>query len=174
MNSHLSHRANIVAVLQSRLAEARTDDNADFLAEQLMDAGGDLERVCLAALREARTSEAMAAGIRQIEADNRSRRQRLESRAQNIRAAVGQAMAEAGLPKIVSADLTVSFRIGTAPIRFSVTADLTMAEAYPDFTWIKETYDWNKKAVRDALERGESLPFASLGNPAPVLTIRVK
>ena len=59
MSGPLDHKARIVAELQERLGEATTDDDQDFLASQLSEAGNDLEGACLIALRNARETEAL-------------------------------------------------------------------------------------------------------------------
>lgn len=172
MNAPLSYRANLVSELQSRLAEAMNDEDADFLAGQLVDAGGDLERSCLAVLREARQAEAYAEALKTIIADNRARKERLEARAEKIRAAVAQAMAEAGLPKIVSADMTVSFRMGKAPLIIDREPD--ERDYATSLATRKLIYAWNKDAVRRELDEGDTLPFARLGNPCPQIVVRSK
>jgi len=172
MNAPLSYRANLVSELQSRLAEAMNDEDADFIAGQLVDAGGDLERSCLAALREARQSEAYAEALKTIIADNRARKERLEARAEKIRAAVAQAMAEAGLPKIVSADMTVSFRMGKAPL--IIDREPELADEALGWADAKVTYTWKKDFIRKQLEAGGTSEVFRLGNPAPVLTLRGK
>lgn len=170
MSGPLSHKANIVAELQDRLAEAREDD-ADFLAEQLACAGDDLEGACLAALREARLAEAMAEGVKQIEADNRTRRQRLERRVETIRANVAWAMQEAGLPKITAPDLTVSWRMGKPPL--IIDRDPNAGDVEQGIATAKTTYAWDKEAVRKWME---TVPFsvARLGNPVPQIVVRGK
>src|SRR5262249_1723168 len=147
---------------------------ANALAEQLTACAGDLERLCITALREARNREAMAAGIKAVQDDLRVRKERLETGAETIRAAVAQAMQEAGMPKLTAPDMTVSFRAGKAPLVIEGDADQSTAEAHKDFVRVKIAYAWDREAIRHALEHGETLPFARLGNPMPTLTLRSK
>lgn len=168
----LNHRAKIVAELVERLGNANADDDSsDFLATELSGATSDLELLCVLSLREARTAEAMAEGVKQIEADNRARRQRLELKSENIRAAVAHAMQEAGLPKIVSDDMTVSLRMGKAPLVIDAKPE---AWATTRFVKTEFNFTWNKDLIREELSQGVPIEFARIGNPAPVLTVRGK
>jgi len=174
MSGPLDHKARIVAELQNRLGEATTDDDQDFLSVQLSEAGNDLEGACLIALRNVRETEALVEALKSIIADNKARKDRLEAKAEKIRAAVAQAMAEAGLPKITAPDLTVSFRANKPSIAFACEPDLTIVDQYGGFIKMKEVYSWDKEAVREWLDAGNTLSFAKLTNAAPSLTLRSK
>lgn len=174
MNAPLSHKANIVSELVERLGDAATEDDADFLAEQLQAAGDDLQSACAAVLRSAKYDEADAEAIKSIEADNRARRQRLERRSEAKRAAVAWAMAEAGIAKLTPPDMTVSLRQNKPSLVTTVEPDLSMCEAYPHFVRMKEVYSFDKDAIRAALDAGETLEWASLNNAPPSVTVRTK
>lgn len=170
MTAPLSHKANIVSELVERLGEAATEDDADFLAEQLQAAGDDLQTACAAVLRSARYDEADAEAIKSIEADNRARRQRLERRSESKRAAVAWAMAEAGLAKLTPPDMTVSLRQNKP----SLVTTIEPSEAPSDYVRTKVTYLFNNDAIRAALDAGETLEWASLNNAPPSVTVRSK
>ena len=172
----LSHQSRVVSELVERLSNAvhGPDEDAEFLGLQLDSAAQGLEALCLAALREAREAEAHAEALKSIIADNKARKDRLETKAEKIRAAVAQAMADAGLPKIVSADLTVSFRANKPSIAFACEPDLTIVDQYGGFIKMKEVYSWDKEAVLEWLDAGNTLSFAKLTNAAPSLTLRSK
>lgn len=170
----LTHRAKLVAELQERLSNALSDDDADFLATALVESASDLEAVCISALREAKIAAAMAEGTKTVEAEIRARRQRLERKDETIRAAVANAMQEAGIQKIVSDDMTVSFRANKPSIAFACEPDLTIVDQYGGFIKMKEVYSWDKEAVREWLDAGNTLSFAKLTNAAPGLTLRSK
>ncbi len=170
MSGPLSHKANIVAELQDRLSEASEDD-ADFLAEQLACAGDDLEGACLAALRNARETEALVEALKSIEADNRARRQRLERRSETIRANVAWAMQEAGLPKITGPDLTVSWRMGKPPL--IIDREPNAGDVEQGIATAKTIYAWDKEAVRQWMEK-VSFSVARFGNPVPQIVVRGK
>jgi len=171
MSGPLDHKARIVAELQERLGEATTDDDQDFLASQLSEAGNDLEGACLIALRNARETEALVEALKSIEADNRSRRQRLERRVETIRTNVAWAMQEAGLPKITAPDLTVSWRMGKPPL--IIDREPNAGDVDVGIATAKTIYAWDKEAVRKWME---TVPFfvARLGNATPILTVRGK
>ncbi len=170
MNAPLSHKANIVSELVERLGDAATEDDADFLAEQLQAAGNDLQSACAAVLRSARYDEADAEAIKSIEADNRARRQRLERRSDAKRAAVAWAMQEAGLAKLTPPDMTVSL-LQNKP---RLVTTIEPSEAPSDYVRTKVTYSFDNDAIRAALDAGETLEWASLNNAPPSVTVRMK
>lgn len=173
----LSHQSRVVSELVERLSNAvhGPDEDAEFLGLQLDSAAQGLEALCLAALREAREAEAHAEALKSIIADNKARKDRLETKAEKIRAAVAQAMAEAGLPKITAPDLTVSLRQNKPQL--VIDRDPTADDLPHVGEWIeaKTTYGWNKAAVRRALEEG-GMPFefAHLTNGSASVQVRAK
>lgn len=171
MSGPLDHKARIVAELQNRLGEATTDDDQDFLASQLSEAGNDLEGACLIALRNARETEALVEALKSIEADNRTRRQRLERRVETIRANVAWALQEAGLPKITAPDLTVSWRMGKPPL--IIDREPNAGDVEQGIATAKTIYAWDKEAVREWMEK-VSFSVARLGNAPTILTVRGK
>lgn len=171
----LSHQSRVVSELVERLSNAvhGPDEDAEFLGLQLDSAAQGLEALCLAALREAREAEAHAEALKSIIADNKARKDRLETKAEKIRAAVAQAMAEAGLPKITSDDLTVSFREGDAPL--VIDRDPTEQDHYDGLATKKTVYSWDKYTLRCAVQEcGEDIKFARFGNPQPSIVVRAK
>lgn len=171
MSGPLDHKARIVAELQNRLGEATTDDDQDFLASQLSEAGNDLEGACLIALRNARETEALVEALKSIEADNRTRRQRLERRVETIRANVAWALQEAGLPKITAPDLTVSWRMGKPPL--IIDREPNAGDVDVGIATAKTIYAWDKEAVRQWMEK-VSFSVARFGNPVPQIVVRGK
>lgn len=174
MSGHLDHKARIVAELQNRLGEATTDDDQDFLAEQLSEAGNDLEGACLIALRNARETEALVEALKSIEADNRARRQRLERRAETIRANVAWALQEAGIPKITAPDLTVSWRMGKPPL--IIDGEPSEDDFVFGYATAKRSFAWDKTAIRQLVEsEPDKWAFRfRLGNPVPQIVVRGK
>jgi len=172
----LSHQSRVVSELVERLSNAvhGPDEDAEFLGLQLDSAAQGLEALCLAALREAREAEAHAEALKSIIADNKARKDRLETKAEKIRAAVAQAMADAGLPKIVSADLTVSFRQNKPSIVYTMDPKDIYQGADDPFVERVETFKFNAAAVREELERGSTMDFAQLSNNPPSITVRAK
>lgn len=159
MSGPLDHKARIVAELQNRLGEATTDDDQDFLASQLSEAGNDLEGACLIALRNARETEALVEALKSIIADNKARKDRLEAKAEKIRAAVVAAMAEAGLPRLVGPDMTV-------PLIPTKVLTIEGKPTKDDYLrgWARASFDWSKTNIRKAIEDGEGINFATLSD----------
>jgi hypothetical protein len=173
----LTHRAKIVAELTERLGNAfdGTDEDAGFLASQLEAEAKDLESLCVSLLREGRIRKAMAKGIREtVIADATARANRLEAFDDKVREVVANAMQEGGIQKIVSDDMTVSFRANKPSIAFACEPDLTIVDQYGGFIKMKEVYSWDKEAVLEWLDAGNTLSFAKLTNAAPSLTLRSK
>lgn len=125
------------------------------------DLGEQLARIARDAIR----TEAMAKGLTELIKENQSRKTRLELRAEKLRAIVSWSMQEAGLKKIPAPDMTISLSMGKPPILLD--EDIQVPEQF-----CRVEYEPDKRVIRDAIERGEHLPFARLGNPSPVLTIK--
>lgn len=168
MTAPLDHKARICAELQDRLAMADEAEDVDVVALEL--ATADLESSCIAALRAAKTCEAMADGIKSIIADNRARKERLERRADAIRAHVAWAMTEAASPKLTAPDMTVSLRQNKPSVVTTIEPD----DAPEEFVRAKVTYSFDNDAIRDALDAGQSLEWAHFGNPSYAISVRTK
>jgi hypothetical protein len=128
-----------------------------------------LEDLLAHLIREALTDEAMAKACRERAGDMLDRSARLCARADKRRAVVKQAMGDAGMKRLQAADLTVTVSAGKPPLVFT-------REPLPNDPAAiqKVSYVWPKADIRLALERGDYLDFAQLGNPEPVLTVRTK
>lgn len=176
MSAPLYHKANIVAELAERLADAvhGPDEDAEFLALQLDSEAQGLEALCLSALREARLAEAYGEALKSIEADNRARRQRLERRAETIRANVAWALQEAGIPKITAPDLTVSWRMGKPPL--IIDGEPSEDDFVFGYATAKRSFAWDKTAIRQLVEsEPDKWAFRfRLGNPVPQIVVRGK
>ncbi len=171
----LTHRAKIVAELTERLGNAfdGTDEDAGFLASQLEAEAKDLESLCVSLLREGRIRKAMAKGIREtVIADATARANRLEAFDDKVREVVANAMQEGGIQKIVSDDMTISMRMGKAPL--IIDREPELADEALGWADAKVTYTWKKDFIRKQLEAGGTSEVFRLGNPAPVLTLRGK
>lgn len=106
----LSAAARAYAELKTRLAEAYNLAEDDEAIEGTADGELDFKEMILSSIRYARRKEEYAKAIGEIIADNRRRQQRHERAAESVRSAIAQAMDDAGLGKVESADLTISFR----------------------------------------------------------------
>lgn len=119
-------------------------------------------------LREAVAVEAYAKAIPALVRQLHERKERLETRAHRLRAAVLWAMGEAGLKKLPLPDMTVSIGAARAPL---IIRD---DEAVPDEYCHPPKKAPDRIKIREALNNGAELAFAFLGNKEPSLNIRSK
>ena len=153
------------ATLRERLKDIyRLSDDDEALSDTL-DGESDFKEIAVRALREAKASEAMADGMAAVIEDNKARKARLQLRAERIRAAVADAMIEAGEAKITAPDMTVSVRFGKRKVEIA-------GEPTAEYLVQKTTFSPNKEKIAEDLANGKTLPFAYLGNAAPVITVR--
>lgn len=106
----LSLEARAFADLKAKLAEAFGLEEDDEAVVDTAEGQSTLTEMILSSIRYAKRREAYAEAISAIIADNRRRQQRHQAAADNIRAAVAQAMQEAGLPKVEAGDITITQR----------------------------------------------------------------
>lgn len=164
-NLPLSNTVTLVAELREKLkVEYGLDDDDQTLADTL-EGAFDLNEQIARIARDALRSEAMAAGIAMLIKDTMTRKARLEHRAEKLRGIVRWAMSESGTKKIPADDMTLSLSPARAPLLIDEDAEL------PDrLTRIKR--EPNKIAIREAIEAGEEVPGARLGNASMTLTIK--
>ncbi len=156
---------------EALIAATGLDEDDECLRDTL-EGATDLQDLLARAIREAKTSEAFADGLKAIIAENGERRQRLLNRVEKIRAAVALAMQDAGLNKITAADLTLSFRL-SKPAPKVIDPDALPAWAKVE----KITFAPDRDAIKQAFEedpQGFSVPGVVITNAAPILTIRSK
>lgn len=171
--SAITHKANLVAELQNRLSEGDyLDEDMAFLVAQLEDQAESLEGAMIFILRSAREDEAYDDALGVLISDMQERRKRIRGRAEKKRADVAWAMQEAGMPKLVAPDMTVSFRIGKAPL--IIDGEPGEGEVLMGWATVKHVFSWDKDRLRKDLSEEADIPFARFGNPQPVLTIRGK
>lgn len=165
MNQHTLPRD--LAIARAAVAALReagiTEEDPDFgtLLENESDALETLRHM----LRKARLDEADADATKTIETQLKERRTRLLARAESLRTAVANAMADLGLSKLPSPDMTVSLRAGKPAV------EITDLSKLPE-RYVRVKVEADKAAIRAALEDGEIIPGVALGNAAPVLTVR--
>ena len=128
----------------------------------------DLHEMIAAVIRSALVDEALQAGLRTRIEDMRQRLARLAERGLKKRQLALEAMNEAGLKKLEQPDFTASARLGAPPL--VVTSELAIPEAY----WIPQPPKLDRQTLTSDLRRGDQVPGACLGNPAPILTVRTK
>jgi len=150
-----AHQA-IVAAIEAAFPDE--DDLADTIAGE-----SSLPDAIVAVLRTAFEREAQAKAIKdELIARLTERARRLEDGAKSLRAAVLQAMQEAGLPSIKAIDMSIS--VGRGKPRVVITD----AKVIPLPLCTREP---SKTLIAAALQNGKVVPGATLGNPQPFLTI---
>lgn len=116
-------------------------------------------------LRHMAEDEALVAGLGVIMGEFAARKKRLEARIERTREAIADAMSEVGMAKVVTPLATVTVRAGKPEV-------IVTDEAALPTHLTKTTVSPDKRAIREAIERGETIDGVTLGNGASVLTIR--
>lgn len=160
----LASEVRIAKEVVDRIIAAGIDpDDSDFttLVESECDVVERIRRMLRAARYEATQADALATLI----AEMRERKVRRENKAERLRSIAAWAMQEAELRRIEAPDFTASLAAGRSPVSISD------ADALPEsLCRIKREPD--KLAIRAALEAGQVVPGATLGNPYPILNVR--
>lgn len=163
-----------VAMLRELLAVYADESGDEDLVECLANET-EFKRAIVRVGLLAREKAAHIAALEELIGEYQERVDRMDKTQKRLRAIIAQAMQDVGLTKIAEPEMTISLRAGNQEVILEdPTADATMREFFPAFVKEKTTYSFDKTAIRQALESGASVPFAKLGNAAPVLTIRVK
>lgn len=150
--------------------EGASDPQFDDLVLDAIEGETRLNEMIAALAREAILAEAMAEGVKTVIAANKARAERLLRKAESFRAAIGRAMDEAGLPKTVSPDLTITYRQGQARPFVEDETDIPK-----EFLRTKVDTSPDMKRIGDYIaDTGKTIPGVVLRNGAPILTIREK
>jgi hypothetical protein len=153
--------------IRRRLCEVEPEIDDETLADTL-EGLTDLHEILAAAVRAARTDEAMAAGLRELVKSMQARQTRLEDRAQLRRRLVRDVMVENDLKKITAPDATLSLRPGTPGV---VVID---EGVIPAPYWEPREPRLNRQDLLADLKAGAVIAGAALSNPEPVLSVRVR
>lgn len=153
--------------LANRVADALVaagilPEDSDY--SELMASETDIQARLVRILRVARLTEAQSKALGQIEADMKSRRDRLDTKAQRLRGIVLQAMADLGLKRLEGPDLSATAAAGKPKVQIIDPA------ALPDDVCVFRR-EPSKTAIAAALAEGP-VSGAEWSNPQPVLTIR--
>jgi len=109
-------------------------------------------------------------GIMAKQAERRMRQQRIERRITSRRAMMLKIMQWADLKRVELPEATLSQRAGQR----KVLGDPDVNLLPDDFVRITVTREPDKAAIKEALERGESVPECTLSNAEPTLAIHTK
>jgi hypothetical protein len=127
----------------------------------------DLQDLCILACRDVEQTDADIVALDLIIADKQARKRRFEDRRSRIRQAVAEAMLDAGLKRIVAADMTIFASVSKGGVRI-VNDDLL-----PDGMTVT-TRRPDKAAIKAAIDAGQTVPGAERGNGTPTIRIATK
>lgn len=128
----------------------------------------DFHDILIAVVRSALDDEALAAGLKGRMNEMQDRLARLQDRASKRRQIARDVMTEVGIKNIAAPDFTVSLRAGSPAV---VVLDETTV---PGVYWTPVQPRLNKAQLAIDLKGGMSVAGATLSNPAPVLSIKVR
>jgi hypothetical protein len=154
--------------LRDRLqAEFSLADDDEALADTL-EGLSDFADIAIAALREAKTREAMAEAMDAIIADNRARKDRHKAASERIRTIVAEAMMDAGETKLAAPDMTVSVRHGKPKLSFDL-------DRLPEEYKVAEVvFKANRAAIQEHVDNGDVPEGVTISNSPPVITVRAR
>lgn len=154
-----------------RLREQLQRDFPDADDETLCDTLeglSNLPEMVAALVRSSLDDVALATALRSRVCDMQERLSRIEERAEKKRALVASVMERADLRKITDSDFTVSLRPTLPPL--VITAESEIPEAY----WKPQPPKLDRKALLAALNGGDRVPGASLGNAGITIAVRTR
>ena len=128
----------------------------------------DLHEILAAVLRAALADEAMATGLKCRISDMQDRLDRLQDRAEKRRQIAKDAMVELDLKKLAAPDFTASIRPGTPALV------VLNEDAVPKTYWEPGEPRLRRQILASDLKGGAEVAGATLSNPEPVLSVRVR
>jgi hypothetical protein len=128
----------------------------------------DVHEILAAIVRAALADEAMATGLKCRISDMQGRLERLQDRAAKRRQIAKDAMVELGLKKLAAPDFTASIRPGM-PVLVVLNED-----AVPKTYWEPGEPCLRRQILASDLKGGAEVAGATLSNPEPVLSVRVR
>ena len=128
----------------------------------------DLHEILAAVLRAALADEAMATGLKCRISDMQGRLDRLEDRASKRRQIAKDVMVELDLKKVMAPDFTASIRPGMPALV------VLNEDAVPKTYWEPGEPRLRRQILASDLKGGAEVTGATLSNPEPVLSVRVR
>lgn len=148
--------ANEYRAISDRLHDLDLDE--ETIADTLESLSGELTEKSTNVAKFVRNLEAMAAQIKEAEAQMAARRKSIEKRAENIRKYLHTNMEKAGITKIECPWFVVSLRTNPASVQIDDEAEI------PDeyMREIPAKYEPNKVAIKSSLQEGIAVPGCHL------------
>jgi hypothetical protein len=128
----------------------------------------DLHEILQAVIRATLADEALARGLKCRISDMQGRLDRLEDRASKRRQIAKDVMVELDLKKVIAPDFTASIRPGMPAL---VVLD---EDAVPKTYWEPGEPRLRRQVLASDLKGGAEVTGATLSNPEPVLSVRVR
>ena len=128
----------------------------------------DLHEILAAVLRAALADEALVSALKGRIADMQGRLERLQDRAAKRRQIAKDVMVELDLKKITAPDFTASIRAGMPAL---VVLD---EKAVPSIYWQPVEPRLKRQQLASDLKQGAEVAGATLSNPEPSLSVRVR
>jgi hypothetical protein len=160
--------ARVHARLREQLQIAYGLDGDDEALRDTLDGESDFKDECVFAMRQAQQREDDAAGCDARIEKLELRKARLLAGSNAIRAAIREAMLEAGERKITAPDMTLSARVGKPHLLID---DEKLPAA---FRIPKTTVTADRAAIKDAVDRGEVPEGVQITNGNPILTVTTR
>ena len=153
--------------IRDRILTVEPDLDEQTLADTL-EGLTDLNEMIAAVARAALTYEALAEGLKSHITRLQDRLQRFLRRAEACRQIARDAMVEADLKTLRVPDFTLSVRVGNPGLV------LTDERTVPSEYWRPEAPRLDRAGLLNDLKRGIVVEGATLSNPAPVLSVRIR
>jgi hypothetical protein len=164
---HLTHSLSAYKAIRERILAVEADIDEETLADTL-EGLTDLPEIVAAVVRSALIDEALAEGLKGHIESLQQRMKRLSERADARRQIARDAMLEVDLKKITAPDFTISVRPGSPAL--VVTDEKTIPSTY----WQPREPRLDRLGLLNDLKRGVMVEGATLSNPTPVLSVRVR
>jgi Siphovirus Gp157 len=143
-------------------------DADDHVLRDTLEGLSDLPEILAAILRSRLDDVALAVALRARLLDMQARLKRIEDRAEKKRTKVTSVMERADLRKLTEPDFTVSLRPVPPPLVITTEAEI------PETYWKPQPPKLDRKALVAALQRGQVVPGATLGNGGMTIAVRTR
>lgn len=163
----LPHSIASYRTIRDRIIALEAGIDEETLADTL-EGATDLHEVVAAVVRSALVDEALAEGLKGHIGVLKERLDRLSDRAKKRREIARDAMVEVDIKKIAAPDFTVSVRPGSPAL--VVTDEGTIPAAY----WLPRDPRLDRSGLIGDLKSGKTVVGATLSNPEPVISVRVR
>lgn len=163
----ISHSLSTHRAIREQILSVEPGLDEETLADTL-EGLTDLNEMIAAVARSALTYEALAEGLKSHIARLQDRLQRFLHRAEACRQIARDAMVEADLKTLRAPDFTLSVRLGNPGLV------LTDERAVPSGYWRPQEPRLDRLGLLNELKRGTVVEGATLSNPAPVLSVRIR